>query len=105
MTRKGYSMDKGMGRCFKKNNNIVSRLIDEETILVPIKQKAGEIECIYTLNDTGACIWQLIDGKLTVGGIADKVVEKYSVSKEKALADLNDLIKDLEEANCIEKAS
>ena len=89
---------------YKKNSNIVSRLIDEETILVPIRQKAGEIESVYTLNETGAYIWGLIDGKLKLRDISIKIAEKYNIAEEKATLDLKEIIQDLKEASCIEVA-
>jgi hypothetical protein len=82
---------------------MVSRLIDDETILVPIKQKAGEMQCIYTLNETGAYIWQMIDGKMTVGDIVGRMIEKYEVSEEQAFSDLKELIVDLIKGGCIEE--
>ena len=51
-----------MNRIVQKDSSIVSRRIADEVILVPIRKKLGEVECLYTLNEAGARIWKLIDG-------------------------------------------
>ena len=48
---------------YKKSDSIVSRRIADEFILVSIRQNVGDLESIYTLNETAARIWELIDGK------------------------------------------
>ena len=50
-------------RCFQKDPNIVSRKIADEVILVPIRHNVGDLESIYTLNEVGARIWELVDGQ------------------------------------------
>lgn len=41
-------------RCYQRDKSIVSRTIEEEVILVPIRQNVGDLESIYTLNEVGA---------------------------------------------------
>ena len=41
----------------------MARQIAGEYILVPIRQSAGEVESIYTLNEVGTRIWELLDGQ------------------------------------------
>jgi hypothetical protein len=47
-------------KVYKKSDSMVSRKIGDESILVPIRQNAGDLDSIYTLNDTAAYIWGLI---------------------------------------------
>ena len=41
----------------------ISRKIANKFILVPIRQKADDVESIYNLNEVAARIWELIDGQ------------------------------------------
>ncbi len=41
---------------FRKNENFVFRQIDDETILVPIKNNVGDMGAIYNLNGVGAYV-------------------------------------------------
>ncbi len=46
-----------------KSPSIVDRRIGPERILVPICQKADEVDSIYALNEMAGRIWELIDGR------------------------------------------
>jgi hypothetical protein len=48
---------------YKHDPNIVARMIGGEMILVPIRKNVGDMENIYTLNETAARIWELVDGQ------------------------------------------
>ena len=49
-------------RRYAKDPNMVFRDIEGEMILVPIRRRTADLESIYTLNETGARIWELLDG-------------------------------------------
>lgn len=66
-------------KVYKKNDSFVFRKIADEYILVPIRQNVGDLESIYTLNEVAARIWELIDGKMKVEGIKEKLIEEFEV--------------------------
>jgi hypothetical protein len=80
----------------KKSDSIVSRKIGDEFILVPIKQDVGDLESIYTLNETAARIWELIDGKMKVREIKEKILQEFEVTPNKAERDLIEHLQQLE---------
>ena len=88
--------------CFDKNRDIVSRKIADEVILVPIRQNVGDLENIYTLNEVGAFIWDLIDGKRQAKEIKEMIVEAFDVSPEEAEKDLIEFLLKLEKIGGIE---
>ena len=67
---------------------MVSRKIGDESILVPIRRNAGDLESIYTLNETAAYIWGLIDGQTKVGDIKERMLMEFEVTSEDAEKDL-----------------
>ena len=69
---------------FRKNENFVFRQIDDETILVPIKNNVGDMGAIYNLNEVGAYVWDHLDGEKTLLDIKNRVVEKFEVSSQDA---------------------
>jgi len=83
-------------RRYEKDPNMVYRMIADEFILVPIRQHVADLESIYTLDEVGARIWELIDGQRTVKEIRDLIVEEYEVSPDVAEADLVEFIQQLE---------
>ena len=92
-------------RLFQKDSSIVSRRIADEVILVPISQKLGEVNCIYTLNDVAAHIWELIDGKRSLKALRDSMVEAFQVQDSEAQEDLIMLIEQLKEVGAIQEVS
>lgn len=88
-------------KVYKKSGSIVFRKIADEYILVPIRQNVGDLESIYTLNEVAAHIWELINGKMKVEGIREKIVEEFDVKPEEAEKDIMEYIMQLEEIKAI----
>ena len=88
-------------KVYKKSDSIVSRKIGDEFILVPIRQEVGDLESIYTLNETAARIWELIDGKSEVREIKESLVQEFEVKPEEAEKDLIEHLRQLEEIKAI----
>jgi hypothetical protein len=84
-----------LDKVYKKSDSIVSRKIADEFILVPIKQNVGDLESIYTLNEVGTRIWELIDGKKKVKEIKNKIVGEFEVTPREAEKDLTNLLEQL----------
>jgi len=83
-------------KVYKKSDSIVSRKIGDEFILVPIKQDVGDLESIYTLNETAARIWELIDGKIKVTDIKERIVQEFEITPTEAERDLIEHLQQLE---------
>jgi len=83
---------------------MVAREIAGETILVPVRQKAADLESLYTLNETAARIWELIDGTCTLEEIRDQVMLEYDAGIEEVWQDITELIVQLREIEAIESA-
>jgi len=92
-----------LDKVYKKSDSIVSRKIAEEFILVPIRQNVGDLESVYTLNEVAARIWELIDGKIKVREIIDKIVEEFKVTPEEAEKDLLEHLQQLKGIKAIIK--
>jgi len=72
----------------KPAEDVISRMIAGEMILVPIRRSAAELGSIYTLNATGARIWSLMNGENTLGKIRNIVVDEYEIDPAQAWSDL-----------------
>lgn len=80
---------------YRHDPNIVSRLIAGEMILVPIRKNVGDMESIYTLNETAARIWDLIDGQRSAAEILDMIIAEFDIDRGEAETDLMELLQDL----------
>lgn len=90
-------MMKTSERYYKKNPDFVHRKIAGELILVPIRQKIGDLESIFTLNEVAGFIWEQIDGKKNLDAIKEAVLNEFDVKPSEAEKDLKELLQQLEE--------
>jgi len=90
-----------LDKIYKKSDSIVFRKIADEFILVPIRQNVGDLESISTLNEVAARIWELIDGKMKVREIKDKIIEEFEVTPQQAEKDLIEYLQQLKEIEAI----
>ena len=88
---------------YQKSESIVSRDIAGETILVPIRSNVGDLESIYTLNETAARVWALLDSTKTVAEIRDVIIAEYEVEVGEAEQDVLELLAQLESFGGVEK--
>ena len=90
---------------WQPRGEIVARAIAGETILVPVRNRVGDLDSIYTLNDVGALIWELIGARASGSQIVDAVTSEFDVPPGQAERDALDLIGSLEAAGLIEPCS
>lgn len=64
-------------------------------ILVPIRKNVGDMESIYTLNQTGARIWELIDGQRSLSEITQEMLAEFEIDQMQAEKDLLELVESL----------
>jgi hypothetical protein len=88
-------------RSYAKDADLVTRNVVGETIIVPVKSNVGDLDSIYTLNELGTMIWELIDGQKTVNQIVEEICISYDVSPEEARKDSLEFLDSLEEAGLI----
>jgi hypothetical protein len=87
--------------CFTKEKDLVTRDVAGEEIIVPIKGHVGDLEGVFTLNEVGAIIWRLIDGKTTISQLTQAVRDEYDVEASEAEKDVVDFLRSLEDAGLI----
>jgi len=84
-----------------KNKDMVTRVIDDETILLPIYKTSDEINCIYTLNKVGSRLWELIDGKKRLGEIKKQVLKEFDTTPPEVDKEIAKFLKDLKEIKAV----
>ncbi|HAH07124.1 MAG TPA: PqqD family protein [Elusimicrobia bacterium] len=85
-----------MPRRFAKSPDFVGRKIADEFILVPIRRKVGDLQSLFTLNETGTRVWELIDGKRTEEEIQSVLLEEFDAPAEQVARDVAELLGQME---------
>lgn len=86
----------------RRSGDFVSREIAGETILVPIRGDVAQLESIFTMNDTAATLWAGVSEGLDRQALADRLVERFEVAPEMALADVDEFVRTLVAEGLIE---
>jgi hypothetical protein len=87
---------------YAHDDNFVFRRIEDETILVPIKNHVGDLDSLFSFNTVGAFIWQQIDGLNTLADIHKRILGEFDVKPEKAESDLLTFVSELHEIGAVQ---
>ncbi len=68
--------------------SVVTRKAGKEYIVVPVSNNIADMNSVYTLNETGAFIWDQIDGEKNVEEIISALISEYDIENDTAMSDV-----------------
>jgi hypothetical protein len=71
-----------------RSESVVTRKTGHEYVLVPVVNNIADMNSVFTLNETGAFIWEHTDGKRTIRDIIDALASEYNIDFEHAKTDV-----------------
>jgi hypothetical protein len=86
---------------YVQNEGLITRNIAGETLIVPLRNRVGDLDAIFTLNETGVRVWALLDGQTNVAQIAETISQEYEIDTESARHDVAELLGDLATAGLV----
>ena len=87
----------------KLNENFVLRQIVGSWVAVAVGQVSVDFNGMLRLNDTGVLLWNKLKDGADEQDLARALTEEYDVSPETAAQDVQDFLRQLQEAGCLEK--
>jgi len=88
-------------KTYKQNASLVSRKVDDHLVLVPVNQNIGDLRNIFTLNEVGIRIWELIEEERTYPEIFSILHDEYEVSEDRLRNDIGKFLDNLESAGAV----
>ena len=85
----------GLNSILSHSPSIVTRKTGNEYVLVPIANNIADMNSVYTLNESGAFIWDQINGKRCVEELIAAVTEEYDIDYENASKDVFSFINNM----------
>ena len=85
----------GLKTILSHSKSIVTTKTGNEYVLVPVANNIADMNSVYTLNETGAFIWEHINGENSVEDIINKMMEEYEVDFKTASEDVYSFIDDM----------
>lgn len=71
-----------------RSPSVVTRKTGNEYVLVPLTDNIADMTSVYTLNETGTFIWELIDGEKNIGDIINALIREYDTDSDTAKEDV-----------------
>ena len=86
----------------RRSESIVFRKIAGEYILIPLAASTADVSSIFNLNETGAAIWEKLDGKKSLKDIIAEIQGEYEVEDYRLEKDIISFIDEMISAKLIE---
>jgi Coenzyme PQQ synthesis protein D (PqqD) len=78
-----------------RSERMVGRSVAGEFVLVPLRDRAADIDAIYNLSRVAAFIWERFDGRTPGRDVVRAIVKQFEVDEEQAAADYLRLVEQL----------
>lgn len=86
---------------YKRSDNVVSRELGGQTVLIPIQQQGIDVQSIYALNGTAEDVWEMLAAPSTLEAIVAKMAEEYNASGDLIRNDIVTLLNEMVEENVV----
>jgi hypothetical protein len=87
---------------FIRNREVVSRQIEGELVIVPIRRGVGDLNSLYTLNSVGSILWEFMTESHTVPEMVNRVCDEFEVTSMQAQADIQEFLGSMLEEKLIQ---
>lgn len=85
-----------------RSANVVTRKIDGETLIVPVRSGVGDLSSIYSLNGMGTFIWESLVEPCTQEMLLQSILQAYEITTEQAKQDVDPFLAEMLSANLVE---
>jgi hypothetical protein len=86
----------------RRSSNVVSRVVADEAIVIPIRRGAADMDSIFTFNETGTKLWSLIAEGQSPEALAAYLEAEYGLSPQRAANDAAAFIGELKLEGLVE---
>jgi len=90
---------------YKRNPDFIFRRIVKEILLVPIHQNTADMECIYTMNDVGAFIWEQLNVPVSFDELEAAMLAEFEADPQVLHEDLSSFLNQMIELGALTGAN
>ena len=78
-----------LNRCYLAKDDLVTRLIEEELVIVPLSSGVGDLDGeMFSLNQTGGLVWEKLDGVTSLDLVIKKISEEFDAPHDQIKKDV-----------------
>lgn len=85
----------------KRKEGYMLRSIGKDYIIVPIMGQSIQVEEMFTLNGTGAYLWEKMEQETTTEELLEALLSEYDVDRETASAHIQEFLERAEKAGIL----
>ena len=79
------------------------RTVGTDSLLVPLGAQVAHTNGMAVLNETARCVWELLANECSVDELAAGVARRFDVDSERARADLQGLLDEMERMGLLQQ--
>jgi hypothetical protein len=79
----------------KRKADFMMQNVGGEKLLVPLGAQMMELNGVITLNDTAACVWELLAEECSLDQLTEAVAERFDVATGIASADVQTFLDEI----------
>ena len=87
---------------FVRSQAVIARVVAEETLIIPVRDKERDLASIYSLNSSGSLIWKLLGSPRTVTQLAIAFAQEFGVEPEMVRRDVADFLNEMVAVGMVE---
>lgn len=84
-----------------RSSSVVSRVIAEETLIVPIRRGVGDLASIYSLNSVASAIWNSLSEPRSKNEIVHSLVREFDAAAETVIPDVEAFLVEMSAAGLV----
>ena len=86
---------------YVRSDSVVSRVIAGETLIVPVRKGVGDLASIYSLNEVGSTIWNVLSQPRTTGDIVASVEQEFEADRQRIAHDVGSFLTEMVSAGLV----
>ena len=90
---------------FIRNQDVVSRRIEGELIIVPVRRGVGDLNSLYTLNPVGSVLWDFMAEDHSLPEMVQRVCDEFEVTAAQAKHDIESFLDSMLEEKLIQSVA
>jgi hypothetical protein len=87
---------------FARADNVVSRVIAGETLIVPVRRGIADLSSLFSFNGVGTTVWDALEKPRSVEELVGVVADTYDVTPEQARQDLEIFLEEAKAAGVVQ---
>ncbi len=88
-------------RSYVRSESVVSRVIDGETLIIPVRKGVGDLASIYGLNEVASVIWQTIVRPRSKEEIIHAVEQEFAGERQPIESDVEGFLEEMRSVGLI----